>query len=610
MRILVDLHGAQQGDERALILVQALAQTPGAHEVHVALRDGVDLGVMPLREQLGSVIGADAIHCWAPPHAPRGQAKLSPALQRQTCVMRAGALAAQQPDVIVLTGPDDDTLGILAQLKTLAPQIPVATLMTPQTMAEQRDAPKADLVFALGGVSGEQMPANCLALGMNGSAEEIAQTMLQGLGTLDRPAAEFDAKDATLDALAQLRPADAQRPALARALAFNFPTRPRTRRLFADVSGLNTFDARTGCQRVARSVLMAWLRSAPEGAEVVPVYATDDLLGYREANAYRAKLEGSTSNIPDRVIEPAPGDAFVGLDLVTELSVTQQPYLMELRRRGIFTRFLLHDLLPVQMPEVFTKGADRIFDSWLHMLLHTDGVIGVSQTTINAFKNWQQAQGVRAVAPYDYHVMHLGADIANSVPTQGMPDDAQTVLTALNARPSFLMVGTIEPRKGHDQVLCAFEALWANGVDANLVLVGKQGWADETLIAKLRNHPQMGQRFFWLEGISDEYLGHVYAATTCLIAASRGEGFGLPLIEAAQAKLPILARDLEVFREVAGEHASYFHADDPEGLADEICAWLVQNAAGKAPQSHGMPWRSWADAAQQLGEIVMRPPQP
>ena len=54
----------------------------------------------------------------------------------------------------------------------------------------------------------------------------------------------------------------------------------------------------------------------------------------------------------------------------------------------------------------------------------------------------------------------------------------------------------------------------------------------------------------WLEGISDEYLDKVYAASTCLIAASEGEGFGLPLIEAAQHKLPIIARDIPVFREV------------------------------------------------------------
>ena len=46
-----------------------------------------------------------------------------------------------------------------------------------------------------------------------------------------------------------------------------------------------------------------------------------------------------------------------------------------------------------------------------------------------------------------------------------------------------------------------------------------------------------------------------------LVAPSRGEGFGLPLIEAAQHKLPIFARDIPVFREVAGENAFFFQSN-------------------------------------------------
>ena len=65
-----------------------------------------------------------------------------------------------------------------------------------------------------------------------------------------------------------------------------------------------------------------------------------------------------------------------------------------------------------------------------------------------------------------------------------------------------------------------------------------------------RRLQEIGNRLFWLEGISDEYLEKIYDAATCLIAASEGEGFGLPLIKVAQHKLPIIARDIPVFREV------------------------------------------------------------
>jgi hypothetical protein len=41
------------------------------------------------------------------------------------------------------------------------------------------------------------------------------------------------------------------------------------------------------------------------------------------------------------------------------------------------------------------------------------------------------------------------------------------------------MVGTLEPRKGYTRRSLHFEKLWMQGVDANLVIVGKQGWMVE-----------------------------------------------------------------------------------------------------------------------------------
>ena len=180
-----------------------------------------------------------------------------------------------------------------------------------------------------------------------------------------------------------------------------------------------------------------------------------------------------------------------------------------------------------------------------------------------------------------------------------MPEDAQVVLDRLAQAPSFLMVSTVEPRKGHQQTLEAFELLWARGVDANLVIVGKQGW-QKAIAALLHNHPQFGKHLFWLKGISDEYLEKVYTASACLVAASEGEGFGLPIVEAAQHQLPILARDIPVFREIAGEHAFYFDGLEPARLATALEKWLSLDAVGAAPQSSGIQRLTWAESAEQL----------
>jgi glycosyltransferase involved in cell wall biosynthesis len=104
------------------------------------------------------------------------------------------------------------------------------------------------------------------------------------------------------------------------------------------------------------------------------------------------------------------------------------------------------------------------------------------------------------------------------------------------------------------------------------VIVGKETWKHlpdserRTLpetVRKLKEHPELNKRLFWLEDASDEYLQEIYKVSTCLLAASEAEGFGLPLIEAARYKLPIIARDTPIFREVAGEWAFYFSGLKP-----------------------------------------------
>jgi glycosyltransferase involved in cell wall biosynthesis len=221
------------------------------------------------------------------------------------------------------------------------------------------------------------------------------------------------------------------------------------------------------------------------------------------------------------------------------------------------------------------------------------------------FAEWAGQQEPVRKAPLQVGFFHLGADIDASVPSNGLPPDAHVVLDAVKSRPSFLTVGTVEPRKGQAQALAAFEQLWAAGVDANLVIVGKHGWMVDELAARLNAHPENGKRLFWLAGVSDEMLLKLYAGSSALLAPSEGEGFGLPLIEAAQHDIPIIARSLPVFREVAGEHAYYFEGKDPADLAQAVTAWLALWKEGKAPASTGMPWLTWEQSAHQVVDVVV-----
>jgi glycosyltransferase involved in cell wall biosynthesis len=130
----------------------------------------------------------------------------------------------------------------------------------------------------------------------------------------------------------------------------------------------------------------------------------------------------------------------------------------------------------------------------------------------------------------------------------------------------------------------------------------------EALIERLRRHPQRGKRLFWLEGISDEYLERLYSTCACLLLASEGEGFGLPLIEAAIHKLPIIARNLPVFREVAADHAFYFDGTTGDELAVAIAQWLALFRQGEHPRSETMPHLTWQQSADQFKAALFGTP--
>ena len=377
------------------------------------------------------------------------------------------------------------------------------------------------------------------------------------------------------------------------------------KQLFVDISELAQQDVKTGVQRVTRSILKELLLTPPKGYVVEPVYAMPGNHGYRYARRFTGNFRGAVCNQDDELIDYHPGDIFLGLDLNHHVVTAQTGYLALMREQGVQVYFVVYDLLPVLRPDAFLLGAGIGHKLWLDAIMGFDGALCISRSVADELAEWQRVHGPKRLRPFKIGWFHLGADIENSVPTRGLPVGAKQVLQEFACRPTFLTVGTIEPRKGQQQVVDGFEVLWEQGVDVNLVIVGKQGWMVDSLVERIRSHIELNKRLFWLEGISDEYLDKVYAASACLIAASAGEGFGLPLIEAAQHKLPIIARDIPVFREVAGVHAFYFSGQEPIQLANAIKEWMALDTAGAAPKSRDMPWLTWHESAQRLVEWLV-----
>lgn len=370
--------------------------------------------------------------------------------------------------------------------------------------------------------------------------------------------------------------------------------------LLVDISELVCCDAKTGIQRVVRNILDNLLKAPPGAYRLEPVY--DDGNGYRYARRFTLEWLGiADCALHDTLIETRAGDIFLGLDLHPNGVPKRGPEFIRLRNRGVTVHFVVYDLLPILRPDAFMAGAKEGFSAWLRTVTQVaDSVVCISSAVADELKQWLEKEAPSRATPLRISHFHLGADIAlrhDPADQSGAPFVWQE---QVRQHPTFLMVGTLEPRKSHAQALSAFEYLWREGLAVNLVIVGKKGWQTEALLARLHQHPQLNQHLFWLPQASDPELLQLYSTASALLAASQAEGFGLPLIEAAQHKLPLIVRDIPVFREVAGPHAYYFDAKTPESLATVLRQWLALNAAGQAPQSNALPWLSWPQSTQQL----------
>lgn len=391
---------------------------------------------------------------------------------------------------------------------------------------------------------------------------------------------------------------------ISNAIAFN--TKNNDKQILLDISELTRNDAKSGIQRVVRSILAEMLEKTIDGYVVKAIYFNGFHYSYA-TNFVVNLLNDNAKNIIDSPVCFKQDDIYLALDLNAHLVEEVHDFHKHLHSAGIQVYFIVYDLLLLQHPEWWPDGISKMFERWMKSISEVStGLICISQTVADDVKNWMIANPPNRLELPIVKSFHLGADIDNSIPSKGLASNADEILKTLKATSTFLMVGTIEPRKGHAQTIKAFTSLWHENIDVNLVIVGKKGWMVDELVDIINNHTEKDKRLFWLEAINDEYLEKVYEASTCLISASEGEGFGLPLIEAAQKKKPIIVRDISVFREVAGEYAYYFeNNNNPKGLAKSIKIWLALYKNDKHPKSDDMPWLTWAESAKNLMEIIL-----
>jgi glycosyltransferase involved in cell wall biosynthesis len=371
-----------------------------------------------------------------------------------------------------------------------------------------------------------------------------------------------------------------------------------TRKIFVDISSIIETDHGGGIQRVQRSILENWSINAPKNFDVYAVYFSFTEKQFQYASPGQVSSWRPKHHIPSGVVKMSKGDIYLNADLNYRFTIDYENFYKFLKDRKVHTFFIVYDILPLSLPELFPEGVSEFHEKWFDVAIRHSTLICISKTVMNESIEYGTKKGISVRATS----FNLGHDFSNNSAITKSPVIEKSTSEVVR----FLVVSTIEIRKSHELVLDAFEILWSKGHDVELTLVGRPGWKVDGLIQRLSTHQYINQKLFWFSDLPDEQLTEVYKNSSALINASLGEGYGLPLIEASFHGLPLILRDIPVFREIAGDGAWYFDSNDHENLAESISTWLYVYRNLKIGPVSEIKTVTWKDTCEELLDIFNR----
>ncbi len=372
-----------------------------------------------------------------------------------------------------------------------------------------------------------------------------------------------------------------------------------------DVSHIAKRDYKTRIQRVVKSIVRECYRTTRNGIEVQAIQLNTE----GEIEIASDWLKQQQLLIPGEGQEAVDNGSNLG-DVLLMLDSSWEDYprfaetFSKWRRGGGVVVTAVYDLLPIRMPDKFVPGGAEWFQNWLDLAIkESDGFVCISKSVANDLIRYIQERTSTRNKSIQVGYWPLGVDITNVTKRSDMT--VSSLPNGIFNNPAFLMVGTLEPRKGHDAALSAFEDLWGRGILVNLIVIGKHGWMCEHVMLRMRQHPHLGRHLFFIEDADESVLQTIYKGSTALLFPTSGEGFGLPLVEAARYGLPVIATDLPVLREIGEGFVTFFPFPSSDMIAMAVEEWLEEFRSGTIPDIRSMPVFTWEESAERLLKIIV-----
>lgn len=227
-----------------------------------------------------------------------------------------------------------------------------------------------------------------------------------------------------------------------------------------------------------------------------------------------------------------------------------------LKKHQIKSVVTIHDLIFMRYPHYF-KWIDRkiYFQKIKYACTHADKIIAISQQTKHDLIEFMRVSTDKIAVVYQscdaiFHSLTL-------------PEPS----IKLNLPSCYILcVGTIETRKNQLVILKALKLLPAN---IQVVLVGKST-EYKSQLSKYVDDNDLASRVHFLENIPFDTLPHIYIKAKVFVYPSYFEGFGIPILEALNSGIPVIAAHGSCLEEAGGPHSLYFNPGDENELTSKI----------------------------------------
>lgn len=225
-----------------------------------------------------------------------------------------------------------------------------------------------------------------------------------------------------------------------------------------------------------------------------------------------------------------------------------------LRKTGIRSVVTIHDLIFMRHPEYYNWIDTKIYEwKFRQTLRETDRIIAISERT---------RQDIIELGGEEYadRITLIYQSFAPRFSTEIKAERKAQVRAQYQLPQRFVLnVGTIERRKN---LALAAEAVELLPQDIHLVAVGRQtGYVSEL---------PHDERIHLLSGVPDSDLAVIYSLAEAFVYPSRYEGFGIPIIEAIAAGLPVVACTGSCLEEAGGPHSLYVGPDNVIEMAEAL----------------------------------------